>query len=225
MGRSICRTTIVEDDPVYRESLEAFVRHAPELELVASHASAEEALSDLEQLPEHRRWDLVLLDLDLPGLHGLEAIPRFKELSPETTVVVLTVFETPPTVLRAITAGADGYLLKRSTARELLHALRAVLAGGAPLTSGVARTILELLRRSEKGGGLPSEELPSRLGLTDRELDVLRCFVDGRSYGETAGVLGVGIDTVRTHVRSIYRKLRVHSVAQAVAVAIRRGLA
>lgn len=225
MGRPTCRTAIVEDDPVYRDSLETFIRHTPELELVAAHASALAALAALERLPKDERWDLVLLDLDLPGLHGLEAIPRFKEIAPDTIVVVLTVFETPPTVLRAITAGADGYLLKRSTARELRHALRGVLAGGAPLTSGVARTILDLLRRSDLAGAARTEALPTRLGLTDRELDVLRCFVDGRSYAETADALGVGIDTVRTHVRAIYRKLRVHSVAQAVAVAIRRGLA
>ncbi len=219
------RVIVVEDSPDYRASLSEFLELAPGFALAGSYGSAEAMLEDATRDPAAGSWEIALMDLDLPGMHGLDAIPKLKALHPRVAVVVLTVFEEPRTVLQAITAGADGYLLKRSSARELSDQLRAVMTGGAPLTSGVARTILDLIRDPEPLARAASDDSrPRRLNLTDRELDVLRGLVDGRGYKGTADSLDISPETVRSHIKSIYGKLQVHSVAAAVAVAIRRGL-
>ncbi len=219
------RAVIVEDSPEYRASIEEFLEHAPGFTRAGSFGSAESMLAEAERPAAADAWDLALMDLDLPGMHGIEAIRRLKKLRPDVRVVVLTVFEEPRTVLQAITAGADGYLLKRASARELRAQLRTVMEGGAPLTAGVARTILDLLRDPHPlAEAARSEAPPQRLNLTDRELEVLRGLVGGRGYKGTAEQLGIAVETVRSHIKSIYGKLQVHSVAEAVAVAIRRGL-
>jgi DNA-binding NarL/FixJ family response regulator len=148
-----------------------------------------------------------------------------KRILPEVSVVVLSVFEEPEKILEAICAGADGYLTKATPPEELLAQIRAVADGGSPLTSGVARTVLDLLRHI----GLAETDDPStrddRLELSERERQVLRCLMDGMAYKQVAERLDISIDTVRSHIRRIYRKLQVHSVAQAVSRALREGLA
>jgi DNA-binding NarL/FixJ family response regulator len=136
---------------------------------------------------------------------------------------MLTVFEDPRTILAAICAGADGYLLKKCSVRELIEQTRVVVAGGSTLTAGVARTVLTLVR--ELGDAPPTGSFEGdRLQLTDREREVLRCLVNGCSYKQAAAELGIQLDTVRAHIRKLYRKLQVHSVSEAVALAIRDGL-
>jgi DNA-binding NarL/FixJ family response regulator len=219
------RVAIVEDNREYRETLETFVGHQPDFTLAAAFGSAEAALADARR---HRatsgslQWDLVLMDLELPGVNGIEATRRLRELEPSLPVVVLTVFENPRVILEAISAGASGYLLKKTGARELAAQLRSVLEGGAPLSPAVAATVLEFVRRSGGGDGGGAE--PQRLDLTAREADVLRCLARGRTYDQTAADLGVSASTVRTHIRAIYRKLQVHSVAEAVRKAVLAGL-
>lgn len=218
----------VEDDARYRRSLESLVRLAPRFTLAGSFDSATAAVEFLSG--EVRRgasppWDVVLMDLQLPGMSGVEGTRRVKALLPRAAVVVLTVFEEPRTVLEAICAGADGYLLKRMPPDELLDHLTEVVAGGSPLSSAIASTVLALLRRlgGEVASG-PAPLAPSRLTLSQREQEVLRALVQGMAYKEVADQLRVSLDTVRSHVRSVYQKLQVHSVAEAVGRAIREGL-
>lgn len=218
------RTVTVEDDRRYRESLEELLGSTDGFVLAGSFGTAEAALEAVREA-DAERWDLVLMDLDLPGMDGIEATGRLKDAAPNATVVVLTVFEEPGTVLEAICAGADGYLAKRSSPAEILEELRSVMAGGSPLSPGVARTVVRLLRRlggdtgDEAGSGGPGD-----VGLTDREREVLRCLVDGLPYKQVADRLDISHNTVRSHVRSIYGKLQVQNVAQAVSRAIREGL-
>lgn len=220
------RVVAIEDDSRYRASLEALLEHSPGFTLAGSFASPVAALAFVEESPPPP-WDLVLMDLELPGISGIEATRRLKAVLPGVPVVVLTVFEEPRTVLEAICAGADGYLAKRTPPEHLLGELRAVVQGGAPLSSGVAQTVLSLLRhlgpkkRPSLGGAKRS---PTRLDLTEREQQVLRCLVQGMVYKQVAHELGITLDTVRTHVRNVYSKLQVHSVAEAVGRAIREGL-
>jgi DNA-binding NarL/FixJ family response regulator len=226
---------VIEDDVLYRASLSMLLSHAPGFRLHAAYASAEEALEALAWPEAAAGWDLALMDIDLPGISGVEATRRLKTRRPDGLVVVLTVFEEPGVILEAICAGADGYLLKRTAPEELLEQLRAVAGGGAPLTSGVARTVLQLVRepresRDPRGaatgpGATAGRGAAEAVRLTERERDVLRALVDGLAYKQVADRLGISIDTVRTHIRGIYGKLQVHSVAEAVVRAIREGLA
>ena len=219
------RVAVIEDDSRYRHSLELLFGGAPGFALAASYAAADAAIADLRRTAASGRqptWDLVLLDLDLPGLTGIDAARAIKALCPGLPVVVLTVFEDPATILQAICSGADGYLLKKISAPGLLSQLRAIAGGGAPLTPAVARTVLALVRNPASAGS--RDRAPARLDLSPREQDVLRALVRGASYKQAADALDISIDTVRTHVRAIYGKLQVHSVAEAVARAIRDGL-
>lgn len=223
------RTVTVEDDSRYRAGLSALLEFSDDFRLVGSFPSADAALAELRQRARRGGggWcDLILMDIDLPGTDGIAATRSIKQLAPTTTVVVLTVFEESHTVLQAICAGADGYLTKRARPGEILDELRSVMSGGAPLSAGVARTVLTLLRREagQRRATSPPLESGTRLALTKREHDVLECLVAGLSYKQVGHHLGISHDTVRSHVRNVYSKLQVHSVAEAVSRALREGL-
>lgn len=223
------RVAIVEDDERFLSTLRIFFEHLEGFELADTFRAAEPALAEAQvRAGEEDRapWDMVLMDLELPQLHGIEATRQLKARWPAMPVVILTAFEDPAAILEAICAGADGYLVKRISARELRHQLQSIVEGGAPLTADVARTVLRLLRHSTVGTAPRDSEgiHPTRLDLTTREQDVLRCLVRGMSYKQTAEELGISLDTVRGHVRGVYRKLQVHSVAHAVSRAVREHL-
>ena len=218
------RVVTIEDEPQYRSSLGLLFGQTDDFELVASFGTPAEALSQMEaDAAETYGWELVLMDVDLPGMDGIECTRRIKAARPQTAVVVLTVFEERTTIVEAICAGADGYLLKRTGAAELLEQLRAVADGGAPISAGVARTVLELVRKLGPDARSGADTV-SRFELTERELDVLRCLVQGLSYKRTAHQLDISLDTVRSHIRSVYSKLQVHTVAEAVSRALREGI-
>lgn len=219
------RVATIEDDARYRASLEALLRLSPGMELAGSFGSPAQALAALERNGDRADWDVLLMDLELPGMSGIEATRRIKGLCPQTSIVVLTVFEEPATVLEAICAGADGYLTKATPPEELLAQLRAVVDGGSPLTAGVAHTVLDLLRHVGPDRATARLAPGERLELSEREREVLRCLVEGMAYKQVADRLDISIDTVRTHIRRIYKKLQVHSVAEAVSRALREGLA
>jgi DNA-binding NarL/FixJ family response regulator len=222
MGSSgVLRVLIVEDDRRYRHSLDTLVGNTPGLQLAGSFPAPLPALAWAGRAGEPD-FDVALLDIELPQLSGIEVARRLHALAPGAALVMLTVFEDPQTILEAICAGASGYLLKSSSARELVAQIHAAAAGGAPMTASVARSVLEITRRigAREATGAP----PSRLELTSREQDVLRAFVRGLSYQQVAGELEVSIDTVRSHVRALYKKLQVHNVAAAVARALHERL-
>ena len=218
---------IIEDDPRYRASLETLFTHAQGFALAASYGSPRRALDEVDRLIESGKrpvWNFVLMDLELPGISGINATRELKARLPELSIVVLTVFEDPATIVEAIVAGADGYLLKKTPATELLSQLRMIAAGGAPLTPGVARTLISLMRKSLTSIAPTGVGSPTRLDLTEREQEVLQCLVRGLSYKQAADDLRVGVETVRTHIRAIYKKLHVHNAAEAVARALREKL-
>jgi DNA-binding NarL/FixJ family response regulator len=221
------RVVLVEDNPHYRSTLKTFFEVADGFELLHTFGSAEACLTFLDRAVKNEpalEWQMVLMDVELPGINGIEATRRLKALLPDATVVMLTVFEEPSVILEAITAGADGYLLKKSSARELTGQLQGIAQDGAPLTAGVARTVLDLLRKFSGKKTTEEEASVGRLTLSEREQDVLRGLVAGRTYEKVAEDLGVAHNTVRSHVRAIYKKLQVHSVAEAVSRAVRERL-
>ena len=227
LQRTDLRVAVIEDDRRYRASLEQLFTQTAGFRVSGSFASPPAAIAAAERELQHGSipWDIVLMDLEMPQMNGIEATRRLKALSADFKVVVLTVFEDPSAIVEAVSAGADGYLLKKARARELLDAVRAVAEGGAPLTAEVARKVLDVLRTvnaaSAVGGSGPS---PTRVDLTEREQQVLRALVDGLSYKQAADKLGISLATVRTHIGSIYRKLQVHNVAEAVSRALRQRL-
>ncbi len=226
---AIKRVAIVEDNSEFRESLGTFLAHLPGFACVDAFPAAESALGEARRRLDAGRelgWDLVLMDVELPRMNGIEATRQLRRIAPELGIVILTVFENPGTILQAISEGASGYILKKASARELSAHLRAIAEGGAPLSPAVAATLLEFVRSGQGGerGREASSPDPTRLDLTERETEVLRRLVEGRTYGQTGDDLGISESTVRTHVRAIYRKLQVHSVAAAVRKAIQSGL-
>jgi DNA-binding NarL/FixJ family response regulator len=219
------RLIAVEDDERYRGSLEMLFRHAADFELLQAFDSPAPALALIEEAVQRTSGpgiELVLMDLDLPEIGGIECTRRIKALAPDVAVVVLTVFDVRTAVIDAICAGADGYLLTHSAAELLLAELRSVAAGGSVLSPGIARLLLEAVRQNPRSAQTP-RGVPG-LELTQREQDVLRCLVRGMSYKRTARQLDISIHTVRSHIRGIYGKLRVHSVAEAVSKAIRERI-
>jgi DNA-binding NarL/FixJ family response regulator len=209
----VLQVCLVEDDRRYRESLRLMLTASPGFSVRAAFGDAEQALVAARSKPD---WDLVIMDLDLPGIDGVEATRRLRDHLPEVAVVVLTAFDDPPRILAAIRSGADGYLLKSVDGDELVEYLTLAAQGGAPMTPGVARSVLELLR-----GNTPQREpCPT---LSPRERDVLEALVRGMAYKEVADELGISIETVRGYVRTLYKKLRVHSATEAVSKALRQG--
>jgi len=207
------RLAIVEDNRAYRESLTTMFSYDPSFSVAKAFDNGEDLIA---AVADPAAFDLVLMDIDLPGIDGIQTTVRLKAVHPRTKVVVLTVFEEPSRILRAICAGADGYLLKKSTGTQLLEQ---VMNGGVPMTPGVAKSVLGLLRNpvSPRSAGIDFE-------LSNRETQVLQGLVRDLAYKEIAAELHISIDTVRTYVRSLYKKLQVHSVAAAVGKAIRNGL-
>jgi DNA-binding NarL/FixJ family response regulator len=200
------RIAIVEDDVVIRRSLTRIVDEERGLHCLAACASAEEALKRLPELQP----DVVLMDINLPQMSGIECVRRLRDLLPKTQVLMLTVYEDSDSIYRALRAGASGYLLKRSEPEQLIEAIRDVLHGGSPMTSQIARKVVQTFRASAE-----SENLTMKL--TEREAEILDHLAKGYANKEIADKLNVMLPTVRTHLRSIYEKLHVHSRTEAVA--------
>lgn len=217
------RVAVVEDDPHYRGSLETLLGFEPGFQLASSYGDPASLLEDLGVLSPAAplAWDLVLMDIDLPGMSGIEATRSVKTMRPEAVVVMLTAFEDPEKILAAIRAGADGYLLKRAGVAEVIDQLRSVAGGGSPMTPGIARSVLDLIRGGRSKDAISRGDL---FELSEREREVLKALVRGLAYKQVAAELDLSIDTVRTYIRRIYTKLRVHSATEAVARAVREGL-
>ncbi len=200
--------TLVEDDPVAAELLKEYLRTG-EMEIDRHYATAEEALEAIPALPLP---DLVLMDIGLPGLSGIEATRRLKGRFPALEIVMLTTFEDSRSVVEAIKAGASGYLLKASTQGQLQEAILEVARGGSYLSGRIARKVLEEFRSE-----LVPPTDPAPESLTAREREILDQLVAGASYKAIAGRLGISVHTVNNHIRHIYEKLHVNSRAEAAA--------
>jgi DNA-binding NarL/FixJ family response regulator len=205
----VIRIVVVDDHPIVRQGLIAALEDEPDFEVVGAAGSAEEALALVSQLQP----DLVLLDLELPGLDGVAAIPRLHEASPSTAVLVFTAYATDERVLGAVRAGARGYLLKGATATDIAQAIRAVASGGSALEPRVAATLVAAVR-APRGAG----------ALTGREREVLHLIAEGLPGKQIARALGISERTVKFHTAALFRKLGADNRAQAVALAAQRGL-
>jgi DNA-binding NarL/FixJ family response regulator len=211
------RVALVDDDRVLRDSLRVLVDGAPGFACAGAYGTVEAARRGLAAAPA----DLVLLDVDLPGTPGPEGAALLRELEPPPEVVMFTVYADDDKVFASLCNGACGYLLKDTPPDRLLVALREARDGGAPMSSQIARQVIGLFRRiapPARSGHDPGHDL------TPQEVRLLGLLAEGHSYLAVAERLHVSINTVRSHVRSIYEKLHVHSRSQAVHQARRKGI-
>jgi DNA-binding NarL/FixJ family response regulator len=199
------RVGVIEDNAGLRRSLERILDNAADLKCVGAWESAEPALV---QLPAAKP-DVVLMDINLPGISGIDATARLKQLCPQTQVVMVTVYEDTESIFRALKAGACGYLLKRASAGEIVEAIRNVRGGGAPMTSEIARKVVHAFQA-------PPPEHATAAVLSAREQEILQMLSKGFANKEIADQLSISYQTVKVHLKHIYEKLHVRSRTEAL---------
>ena len=197
--------SIVEDNHGTRESLKELLGRAQGLRCSGAYASGEEAL---RKIPEERP-DVVLMDINLPGMRGIECVARLKARAPKTQVLMLTTYDESDLIFESLRAGAHGYLLKNTTPAELIQAVEQVHSGGAPMSMNIARKVVNHFQRIRQ----PSSDMEK---LTKREQEILALLAKGYLYKEIGDQLGISISTVRAHLHTVYEKLHVQSRTEAV---------
>ena len=204
---------IIEDHKTYGERLVKALNRLDGISCTQRFTACEDAFAALATEPAPQ---VLLLDVGLPGMNGIEGITRLRQLAPSTAIVILTVFEEDDKIFRAICAGAAGYLLKTSNTEDIAAAIRSAAAGGSPINPHIARRVLEMFSKAN----VPQKDY----GLTPRELDILKLLVSGSTIKNAAAQLGIGYYTADEYIRSVYLKLQVRSRGSAIAKAVKEGL-
>lgn len=204
---------IIEDDPSIRESVASLINTTAGFSCSEIFDSVESAMEQISDPPP----DVLLMDINLGGMSGIEGVRRLKNIFPQMNILMLTVFEENDKIFRSMCAGASGYLLKRTPPSKILEAITEVHQGGAPMTPSVARKVLDLFT------SIAPPTLPE-VHLTARETEILQHLVSGSSYKKIGRDLFISFDTVNSHIKNIYEKLQVHSKTEAVAKALKHKL-
>ncbi|MCC7373407.1 MAG: response regulator transcription factor [Verrucomicrobiales bacterium] len=219
MSNSPIQVALVEDDDVIRESLAVLINGAPGFRCAIACSSGEMALEKLPGVGP----GVVLMDIHLPGISGVETVRRLKPVCPSTQFIMLTMYEDDSSVFESLSAGATGYLLKRTAHAQVLEAIHDVWMGGAPMTSSIARKVVQSMQRAQVAQQSATPSTPSApssveglANVSPREEEVMRLLAQGFRYKEIADNLGITVETVRTHLRRIYDKLHVTSRTEAV---------
>ncbi len=191
---------IVEDDPIIREAFKTLISQKSEYRVINTYSNAEDAIKNMAtDLP-----DICLMDIELPGMNGIDAIGKIKKITPDVQVIVVTVYENDELVFKALCEGASGYLTKNSPPAKIIDSLKELENGGAPMSTNIARLVVSSFHRNRQ------------TPLSPRELEVLELLASGKSYSAIADTLFVDKETIRTHIKNIYLKLEVHSKAEAI---------
>lgn len=223
------RVAFIEDNASLRKRFEQQFALMEDIRLVATYATAEGALRGIGKMPPEDRPEIALMDIELPGMSGVEATIAMRELFPATDVLMFTVFEDEEKIFRSIQAGAAGYMLKDAPITKVAEAIRELHGGGSPMSQSIARTVMSFVRSHSRPSEAPAappraSAAPVELELSARELEILQGLVEGKNYSSLADTLTISPHTVKTHIKNIYKKLHVHSRALAVRVALERGL-
>ncbi|MEO8146512.1 MAG: response regulator transcription factor [Bacteroidia bacterium] len=205
------RVTIFEDNRNLREGLYQLINGSPEFECVGAFANCNLLLKNIEE----SKPDVVLMDIEMPGMNGIDAVKLLKENYPVIKVLMETIFEDNDKIFDSICNGAEGYILKNTPPVLILSSIKDIYEGGAPMTPSIASKVLKMFKKQS-----PSD-VKSNFDLTDRENEILKCLVEGMSYKMIAENCFISLDTVSGHVKNIYKKLHVHSKSEAVAKAIK----
>ncbi len=206
------KVAVFEDNKHLRETFKFLLDTVPGFSCAGAYADCSNMIADLSSHP----CDVVLMDIEMPGINGIEATKLIKENFPHINILIQTVFFEDEYIFNAICAGASGYILKTTTPDGYLDAIKDVQSGGSPMTPGIARKVLQLFKDN-----LQPATPAKNYNLTAKEKKVLQLLVDGKSYKMIAADLSVAVDTVKSHVTNIYAKLHVHSGTEAVALALR----
>ncbi len=201
------RVTIIEDNPVIRDSVSRFIRFHEEFEIAETLGSMESFMHTLSRNPRFNT-DIILLDIGLPGVSGLEGIPMILEKMPDVDIIMLTSYEEEDVILKALCSGACSYLSKKATLEEIVDAIRIVVNGGSYMSPSIAREIVTHLM----GGRVSKATI-----LSTRQKEILEQLVEGKSYGAIARTLFISVETVRSHVKAMYKILHVNNKAEAIA--------
>jgi DNA-binding NarL/FixJ family response regulator len=209
------KVAIVEDNQTIREGLSALINGTEGYKCVAAFRDCETFLNKLNQL----EVDVVLMDIGLPGISGIEGVAQAVKKNPDLNILMLTIYEDSEKVFDALCSGASGYLVKKTPPAKLLEAIKDAHDGGSPMSSGIARQVINAFKET-KAKTSKDEDYK----LSSREIEVLNLLSDGYNYQEIAESMFISVDTVRHHIRNIYKKLHVHSQSEAVAKAIRKKI-
>jgi DNA-binding NarL/FixJ family response regulator len=220
------KLALVEDTPSLRKRFEEQFSFFKDIRLIASYASGEAAVDGLKKLPASKLPDVILMDIMLPKMSGIDTTIAVKEIFPEIEIMMITVFEDEQKIFQSIQAGASGYLLKDDPPDKIADAVRELFKGGAPMSKSVAKKVLDFTRGKMRIPSSSPQEIPTAVDfeLTEREKELLTGLVNGENYLTLAQKSFISPHTVKTHIKHIYKKLHVHSRANAVRVAIERHL-
>jgi DNA-binding NarL/FixJ family response regulator len=207
------KVSIYEDNDALRESLSYLILGTRTLELTGAYPDCSTVMENCSTA----KPDVILMDIDMPGISGIEATALIKALYPEINILILTIFEDKNKVFEALCAGATGYMLKKSSAVEIIEAIAELHAGGSPMTGEIARKVFEFFSS-------PGQTKNNDYALSSREFDILKCLVEGDSYKMIADTCCISIGTVRFHINNIYKKLHVNSKSEAVVKALTERL-
>jgi DNA-binding NarL/FixJ family response regulator len=210
----LIKVAIFEDNKHLREGLQILLNGTPGFTCAGAYPDCSNLIPHLKA----NQAEIALMDIEMPGMTGIEATRIIKETLPQVQVLIQTVFFDDEYIFKAICAGASGYILKTTTPAAYIEAIRDVHSGGSPMTAGIARRVIELFKENLQP---PSEQ---SYALTEKEKQVLQNLVAGKSYKMIADAMGISFDTVKTHIKNIYGKLHVHSGSEAVAKAIRERI-
>ncbi|MBN2000004.1 response regulator transcription factor [candidate division KSB1 bacterium] len=210
------KVLLVEDNDTIRNGLALLIDGTEGYKCIGDYTDCESMLNELDR----RIPDILLMDIGLPGMSGIEGVKIVQNRYPEVNILMLSIYEESELVFQALCAGACGYLVKKTPPSQLLEAIRDAFNGGSPMSSHIARKVVNMFKQKE----LFHNPKDSLFLLTTREKEILNGLADGKTYQAVALSLHISLDTVRFHIRNIYKKLHVHSVSEAVAKAIRKGI-
>ncbi|PJA98494.1 MAG: DNA-binding response regulator [Ignavibacteriales bacterium CG_4_9_14_3_um_filter_30_11] len=209
------KVVVVEDDNEIREGLRILIDGTDGYSCINTYSECTSMLKNIEK----NNPDILLMDIGLPGMNGIEGIKKVKVILPEITILVLTIYEENELVFDALCAGASGYLIKKTPPSKLLEAIKEASNGGSPMSSHIARKVIESFQKKGKNLDKKNEYV-----LTKREKEILGGLVEGNNFKAIADSLFISVETVRFHFRNIYKKLHVHSQSEAVVKAIKEGI-
>lgn len=213
------RILVYDDNHGRQEALELLISQREDLTFLGAFSHCNQVVEQVTSL----KPDVVLMDIDMPGVNGIEGLKLIRKHAPEVLVIMQTVFEEDDKIFEAIRAGAHGYLLKKTPPAKLLEGIRDAVDGGAPMSAVVARKVLEIFH-NQPGGVFNEEKRKREFDLTTREHEILSMLVKGMSYKMIADACGISFHTVNSHCKNIYEKLHVHSATEAIAKAIGNGI-